>query len=295
MCRWVAYVGDPIPLSTLLIDTNNSLLVQSLHSKEKFLPEFMQPHGVVRPNHGANGDGFGLAWVGADGSIGELKEAIPAWNSWNLKTVTPHLRSHMFMGHLRSASGNAIALESCHPFVYGKWLFQHNGGVGGFGKLRQKLISEVRPELYEAVRGQTDSELLFYLALSKGLEDDPVKGLLGLHQTIERARREAGSTTPWAGAISVSDGTALYVLRTSSRTHIGRHKVEPSPSIYYTRGKADLKTLDGRTFALSGDSRIVSSEPVVWPYEASQWEEFPDFSIGVFLPGEEPEILPVPL
>ena len=56
-----------------------------------------------------------------------------------------------------------------------------------------------------------------------------------------------------------------------------------------------MKTLDGRTFALSGDSRIVSSEPVVWPYEASQWEEFPDFSIGVFLPGEEPEILPVPL
>ena len=58
MCRWVAYVGDPIPLSTLLIDTNNSLLVQSLHSKEKFLPEFMQP----------GSDSPGWVLTGASGS-----------------------------------------------------------------------------------------------------------------------------------------------------------------------------------------------------------------------------------
>lgn len=295
MCRWVCYVGAPMPLSALLVETNNSLVVQSQHSKEKFLPEFMQPAGVVKPNHGANGDGFGVAWVTEDGRIGQFKETIPAWNSHNLTTVTPHLRSGAFMGHLRSAAASAISLESCHPFVHGKWMFQHNGGIGGFANLKQSLISQISPELYPLVRGQTDSELAFYLALSNGLEKDPIGALLRMDQVIEETRRKLRSTTPWAGALSVSDGNAVYVMRTSSRRNIGPHKVEPSPSLYYTTGRATLRTRDGKQFALADDSRIISSEPMVWPYEESQWEEFPDFSVGVFLPGEEPEIMEIPV
>ena len=174
-------------------------------------------------------------------------------------------------------------------------MFQHNGGIGGFAKMKQRLISKVSPDLYPSVKGQTDSELAFYLALSNGLDKDPLGALLKLNQIIEETRQETGTKTPWAAALAVSDGTAVYVMRTTSRTDIGDHKVEPSPSLFYTTGKTSLKTRDGKQFTLPATSRIISSEPMVWPYEASEWEEFPDFSVGVFLPGEEPEIMGVPL
>ena len=51
MCRWLAYSGSPVLLSDLLFAPENSLVVQSMHSRL----------GV----EAVNGDGFGVGWYGA--------------------------------------------------------------------------------------------------------------------------------------------------------------------------------------------------------------------------------------
>ena len=50
MCRWLAYSGSPVLLEELLYGRQNSLIVQSLHSRL----------GAEE----TNGDGFGIGWYG---------------------------------------------------------------------------------------------------------------------------------------------------------------------------------------------------------------------------------------
>ena len=50
MCRWLAYSGSPVLLEELLYNRQNSLIVQSLHSRL----------GAEE----TNGDGFGVGWYG---------------------------------------------------------------------------------------------------------------------------------------------------------------------------------------------------------------------------------------
>jgi hypothetical protein len=45
--------------------------------------------------------------------------------------------------------------------------------VHDFGLVKRDLALDVDESLYASVEGSTDSELLFYLALTFGLEEDP--------------------------------------------------------------------------------------------------------------------------
>jgi hypothetical protein len=45
--------------------------------------------------------------------------------------------------------------------------------VHDFGRVKRDLARAVVESLYASVEGSTDSELLFYLALTFGLEKDP--------------------------------------------------------------------------------------------------------------------------
>ena len=64
---------------------------------------------------------------------------------------------------------------NCHPFRYRNWLFVHNGYVADYEVLRRELLLAVRPDLFTNIAGSTDSELLFHLALTFGLADDPIE------------------------------------------------------------------------------------------------------------------------
>ena len=49
----------------------------------------------------------------------------------------------------------------------------HNGYINEFAGIKRDLILAVDPSLYPQIQGQADTEVLFYLALTFGLEDDP--------------------------------------------------------------------------------------------------------------------------
>ena len=75
----------------------------------------------------------------------------------------------MFMAHVRATTGSPVQRSNCHPFDYGKWLFVHNGEIREFDTLHRDLAFAVAPALFPNIRGTTDSELMFLLALTFGL------------------------------------------------------------------------------------------------------------------------------
>lgn len=155
MCRWLAYSGTPIALEELLVKRDRSLIDQSLHSRL----------GATT----TNGDGFGVGWY-EDGETPRLyRSTHPAWNDRNLRELAAGIRSPLFMAHIRASTGTAIQETNTHPFRHGRWLWMHNGLVREFPTVKRELVLAVDASLYPSIEGTTDSEALFFLALTFGL------------------------------------------------------------------------------------------------------------------------------
>src|SRR5207302_3168783 len=123
------------------------------------------------------GDGFGIGWYDGEPVPGVFRSIEPAWNDDNLREITAHVRSHLFFAHIRAAIGSAVQQTNCHPFRHGRWLFMHNGYINKLAVMKRDLVLAVDPSLYADIEGQTDSEVLFFLGLTLGLEDDPLAAL----------------------------------------------------------------------------------------------------------------------
>ena len=182
MCRWLAaYTEVPILLERALYAPAHSLIDQSLHSK--------------LGAEATNGDGFGVGWYDDQPSPGVFRSIEPAWNDQNLRELAAHVRSGLFFAHIRAAIGSAVQQTNCHPFRHGRWLFMHNGFIADLDRVRRDLVLAVDESLYPAIAGQADTELLFYLALTFGLEDDPPDAVARAIGLVEAWGRRMGSST----------------------------------------------------------------------------------------------------
>ena len=206
MCRWLAYCGEPLRPSELILHPQHSLIAQSLDS----------PLGAET----VNGDGFGFGWypAGPGGECsGLFRSTEPAWNDQNLRELTQAIESPLFFSHVRAAAGPPVQQTNCHPFRFGNWLFMHNGALAGFGSVKRDLTFAVDPSLYPHIQGTTDSEVLFHLALTLGLREDPVAAMAKAIQAVEAAGREHGVKFPMQGTVAISDGVTLWAFRYSSQ------------------------------------------------------------------------------
>ncbi|MGY8960397.1 MAG: class II glutamine amidotransferase, partial [Alphaproteobacteria bacterium] len=105
---------------------------------------------------------------------------------------------------------------NCHPFRYGKWLFMHNGQIGGYDEIRHGVDCLIAPEFYNARRGATDSESIFLNLLSNGLRDDPKAAFEKTIATVRAVMVEAAITAPLRLTAVASDGDTIYAIRYSS-------------------------------------------------------------------------------
>lgn len=271
MCRWLAYTGSPVTLDELLYKPANSLVVQSLHSRLGAEP--------------TNGDGFGVGWYDEHSSTPGLFRSIePAWSDRNLRELAAHVRSGTVFAHVRATSGSAVQQTNCHPFRHDGWLFMHNGFVDGFATFKRDLQLAVDPSLFPLIEGTTDSETLFHLALTSGLQDDPPSAVAAAVGLVEDAGRRHGVTYPLQGTIAVTDGRRLWAFRYSSE---GR-----SRSLFRNQDVAVLRHQypdNPVLHDLSDETRVVVSEPLGDLRGA--WLEVPESSCLVVDGGDE-EILP---
>jgi glutamine amidotransferase len=243
MCRWLAYFGAPLRIADLLYEPAHSLIDQSLHA---------------RTGSTTNGDGFGLGWYDDDGPPGLYRSVLPAWSNRNVREVASHIRSPLFLAHVRASTDAPVQETNCHPFRQGRWLFMHNGAIREHARVRRALLFEVAPERFAAIEGSTDSELMFHLALSFGLEQDPLPALARMAGFVERTAREHGVADPLHMSLCLSDGATIWAVRYST--------AGTAPSLYISREARAIRELYPhieRLQRISDEDRTIVSEPLV--------------------------------
>jgi predicted glutamine amidotransferase len=268
MCRWLAYSGSPIPLEDVLYKAEHSLIDQSLHSRL----------GVET----TNGDGFGVGWYGENGAAAPtlIRGTGPAWNDPNLRELAGTVSSPLFLAHIRASTGTAVQQTNCHPFRNGRWLWMHNGSIRGFTSVKRDLTLAVDPALFPAITGSTDSELMFHLALTFGLMDEPVRAVERMVGYIESAGRRHGVKHPLQMTVATTDGEQLWVFRYSSEGS--------SRSLFYSTAISTLQVMYPDNESLrraSPETRIVVSEPLGRLVGA--WQPVPESSYGVIHEGAD--------
>ena len=266
MCRWLVYSGSPVPLEAFLYQPEHSLIDQSLNAK--------------LGTHTTNGDGFGVGWYG-DGEEPALYKGInPAWNDQNLREIASQVRTPLFFAHVRASTGTPVQRTNCHPFRHGRWLWMHNGALRGFHETKRELLGAVDSSLYADIEGSTDSEALFFLAITFGLVDDPFAAVSRAVGFVEKVGRSHGVVDPVQMTVATTDGESVWVFRYSSE---GK-----SRSLFFSTKVASLRELHPEVevlHRLSDEARFVVSEPL--RDLPGAWNEVPESSAGVVRPGQD--------
>ena len=270
MCRWLAYSGSPVLLEDLLYKPQNSLVVQSQHSRM----------GATT----VNGDGFGVGWYGTHDTPGLFRSTEPAWNDLNLREVCAQASAGRVFAHIRASTGSPVQQTNCHPFRHDHWLWMHNGMLAGFPTIKRDLAMAVEPALFPEIQGTTDSEMFFFLALTFGLRDDPLGGVARAVGFVESVARSHGIDFPVQMTVATTDGSTTWAFRYSSE---GR-----SRRLFHS---TDISTLRAQypdhpaLHELSDDARLVVSEPLGDLRGA--WREVPESS-SVTVHGADDEVRP---
>jgi predicted glutamine amidotransferase len=255
MCRWMAWLGQPVLIEELLFKTQHGIVDQSLHARMGAEP--------------TNGDGVGLGWYGHGDGPGVYRSVAPAWSDANLRELAAHTESPLFFTHIRAAIGSPVQETNCHPFRRGRWLFVHNGYIADFHLLRRELMLGIAPELFAEVHGSTDTEVVFHLALTLGLERDPVTALERTVGVIERTAERHGIAGAVQATFGVSDGESLWAVRYATEG--------PARSLYASADVDSIRRLhpaNPRFQRMSPDDRLIVSEP--FSDLPGVWEEIPE-------------------
>lgn len=148
-------------------------------------------------------------------------------------------------------------------------------------KRDRSLIDQSLDEsLFTSIEGTTDSEVMFYLALTFGLEDDPVHAVERMVGFVEEAGRSHGVEHPIQMTVATTDGQCIWAFRYSSEGD--------SRSLYFSTRMDNLKALHpelAELGALSDETRVIVSEPL--GDLPGAWNEVPESHVGIVQPGED--------
>lgn len=148
MCRHLGWLGAPVSVASLILDTPHGLVVQSYSPRR-------QKHGLV------NADGWGVGFFdGAENEPRRWRSAGPLWGDASFASVAPALRSGCVVAAVRSATvGMPIESSASAPFTDGDWMLSHNGVVD------RGVLPPSR-----AAESTNDSALLAALVFDRGLD-----------------------------------------------------------------------------------------------------------------------------
>lgn len=202
MCRWIAYLGSPVFIEDFVTKPCQSLIAQSRKCRESKVD--------------VNADGFGIGWYGERERPGVFRDVRPAWSDENLLSIAHQIQSRLFFAHVRASTGTATTRANCHPFAVGRWMFMHNGQIGGYERIRRRIEMAIPDDVFSHRQGTTDSEALFLLMLAHGLAQDPQRAIARVVALVEAEMRLAGVGEPLKVTAAFTDGIRLHALRYAS-------------------------------------------------------------------------------
>jgi glutamine amidotransferase len=136
-------------------------------------------------------------------------------------------------------------------------------------KLRRDLMLAVDPELFAEIHGSTDTEVVFNLALTHGLEQDPIAALEKTIGLIEAVADEHGVQSAVQGTFGVSNGESLWAVRYAT--------LDRPRSLFTSADVTAIKHLypeNERFQSAAADDRMIVSEP--FSDLPGVWHEVPE-------------------
>lgn len=111
-------------------------------------------------------DGWGVGWY-EEGAPHVERGTGPAASDGGFATAAQHVASTTALAHVRKASVGTVQPLNVHPFVYGPWMFAHNGTVYEYEQLSARLAAETDADLQAQRHGATDSQQMFVWLLTR--------------------------------------------------------------------------------------------------------------------------------
>ncbi len=230
MCRMTVYCGPPQALHPLVFGGAHSLLRQSWEPRELL-------SGSV------NVDGYGVVWHDGQNFI-RVAQPVPIWHDEDLETLLTSVRASVGLAAVRNATpGIPVDRSGLLPLMQAGHAFVLNGFVEKFRSRWMRRFRATLPDhLYGALRGSSDSETLFLMALAR-IEAGATQGeaLADLTDFVCAAVRGEGLTAQLTMALADAGGVA--VVRTGSETDTN--------SLYFSRGSGLMR-----------GGRLLASEPL---------------------------------
>lgn len=195
MCRLYGFrATEPTRVECTLVHSQNALMVQS------------RTDATGR----SHAHGWGIA-VYENHLPSVSREAWDAYQSRAFRDAAARVYAETVLAHVRRATVGAASIENTHPFVHDEWSFAHNGTIPNFDAIRPRMLERISPEHRRAIRGQTDSEHLFRLFLSK----------LGTGTIEDVLAETAGEVISWCRDIDVDARIGLNVIATNGSALLG--------------------------------------------------------------------------
>lgn len=184
-------------------------------------------------------DGWGVAYYAAN-SPHVVKSTQAAKRDQLFHKVSGVVSSQCVVAHVRRATQGAQEILNTHPFQYGRWIFAHNGNLLNFGQIAPQLRRAISPCLARYVLGNTDSELIFYLLLTKlsqfcSLQEaspSPTHLRQAIEACVDQIAAIAGPLCADDGAeannnfltFALTDGRCMVVHEGGKALHLSTHK-----------------------------------------------------------------------
>jgi len=234
------------------------LFGQHAHPGHRVAEPLCSAHNALRFQSHAHPHGWGIGWY-EDGSPTVRRGTLPAHEDEAFARAAGEARSRVVIAHVREKSVGEISAENTHPFVHGRWIFAHNGTVSRFrhvASVRAAIEAEIDSDLRTLIQGETDSERIFLLFLSRlrgrsslahaGLED--VRRAMRETVALVAGRADRGAEKPSSLNLLVTDGRILAACRRRRPLHLA---ADAGPRHLF----------------------VVASEPIG---DAARWEEVPE-------------------
>ncbi len=206
MCRLYGFCAtEPTKVECTLVHSQNALMNQSRSD----LAGFDHP------------DGWGIAAYDNDGPVIE-RQAWAAYHGEHFKRTAARVYARVVVAHVRGATVGAPSLENTHPFHWRHWSFAHNGTIHHFESMRQRLVDGISNELKPCIKGDTDSEHVFYYALSM-IQSEPgaelQDALRTTVQNLDHWSREIDPAKPASANLILTDGKQIAGTRLGRSLH----------------------------------------------------------------------------
>ena len=183
----------------------------------------------------AHPDGWGVAYY-VDGSPHVTRMPATALDDNLFRQLSGVVSSETVLAHVRRATQGAKTVLNCHPFQYGKWVFAHNGDIPGFARQRQALLDEVAPRLRRFILGETDSEVLFFILLTRLQGFGPLANRHSVDDVIQALRAAVTQVRAICDdgeqsavlTFMVTDGTTFVATQGGKELYLSTYKTRCS-------------------------------------------------------------------